>query len=90
MTSYLRGQIAKMANVNIETIRYYENCGLIPPPTRTASGYRLYSEEAMDRLSFIRNAKRCGFKLKEIHKALTHSGENGMSIADFVGLSIRK
>lgn len=43
MTGYLRGQIAKMANVNIETLRYYENHGLIPAPMRSESGYRMYS-----------------------------------------------
>ncbi|MNP69525.1 Mercuric resistance operon regulatory protein [compost metagenome] len=70
MTEYLRGQMAKMANVNMETLRYYEELGLISTPLRSEAGYRLYSEEALSRLTFIHNAKRCGFTLKEIKKAL--------------------
>ncbi|MEK4473770.1 MerR family DNA-binding transcriptional regulator [Paenibacillus sp. FSL R7-0048] len=41
MTEYLRGQIAKMANVNMETLRYYEELGLISTPLRSEAGYRL-------------------------------------------------
>jgi MerR family transcriptional regulator, copper efflux regulator len=51
--------------VNVETIRYYERIGLLERP-RTAAGYRLYSDEALDRLRFIRKAQAMGFSLKEI------------------------
>nr|WP_245238050.1 MerR family transcriptional regulator [Paenibacillus etheri] len=54
----------------METLRYYEELGLISTPIRSESGYRLYSEAALSRLTFIHNAKRCGFTLKEIKKAL--------------------
>jgi hypothetical protein len=70
ISGYLRGEIAKMANVNIETLRYYENYSLIPSPIRSDSGYRLYSEEILSRLTFIKNAKFCGFSLKEIKKKI--------------------
>ncbi|TCZ79412.1 MerR family transcriptional regulator [Paenibacillus albiflavus] len=90
MEGYLRGQIASMANVNIETLRYYENHGLIPSPIRSEAGYRLYSEEVLVRLAFIKNAKSCGFTLKEIRKALTASTASSVSIADFVALIDRK
>jgi DNA-binding transcriptional MerR regulator len=90
MKGYLRGQIANMANVNIETLRYYENNGLIPSPTRSESGYRLYSEEVLTRLAFIKNAKFCGFTLKEIKKALTKSEDISISIADFIAVIDRK
>ncbi|ASA21394.1 MerR family transcriptional regulator [Paenibacillus donghaensis] len=83
MVLYLRGEMAKAANVNIETLRYYEQHGLLPAPSRSESGYRLYSEEDLTRLTFIHNAKRCGFTLKEIRKALTKSVDAGISITEF-------
>ncbi|MEK3944678.1 MULTISPECIES: MerR family DNA-binding transcriptional regulator [Paenibacillus] len=90
MTEYLRGQIAKMANVNMETLRYYEELGLISTPLRSEAGYRLYSDEVFSRLVFIHNAKLCGFTLKEIKKALTKSESSGISIDDFVNVVDKK
>ena len=61
------GQVAKQADVKIETIRYYENLRLLPQPKRhIESGYRLYDASAIVRLRFIKNAKELGFSLKEI------------------------
>lgn len=60
------GEVAKRADVGIETIRFYEREGLIHCPFRLPSGYRLYSEEAVRRIQFIKNAKELGFSLKEI------------------------
>ncbi|BBH22733.1 Hg(II)-responsive transcriptional regulator [Paenibacillus baekrokdamisoli] len=90
MTDYLRGQIAKLAELNIETLRYYENHGLIPSPARSESGYRLYSEEVLTRLTFIKNAKFCGFTLREIEKALSKSQDGSISVADFIAVIERK
>lgn len=90
MTEYLRGQMAKLANVNMETLRYYEELGLISTPLRSEAGYRLYSEEAIKRLAFIHNAKLCGFTLKEIKKALLKSESSGISIKDFVNVVDKK
>lgn len=87
---YLRGQFAKMANVNIETLRYYEELGLISPPERSESGYRLYSDEALSRLVFIQNAKSCGFTLKEIKKALIKSENGQINIDDFIKVIDKK
>lgn len=82
--------MAKMANVNMETLRYYEELGLISTPLRSEAGYRLYSEEALSRLTFIHNAKLCGFTLKEIKKALLKSESSGISIDDFVNVVDKK
>ncbi|MDB5055983.1 MAG: hypothetical protein JWM44_4033 [Bacilli bacterium] len=71
MANYLRGQIAKMADLNMETLRFYEKNGLIPVPIRSESGYRLYPEELLIRLEFIKNAKYCGFTLKQIKNFFT-------------------
>ncbi|HHL40870.1 MAG TPA: heavy metal-responsive transcriptional regulator [Deltaproteobacteria bacterium] len=60
------GETARRAGVNLQTIRYYERKGLLLPAGRTASGYRLYDEDALKRLLFIRHAKELGFTLEEI------------------------
>ena len=60
------GQVAKKAQIGIETIRYYERMGLIEKPARKASGYRQYHPQVISRLQFIRRAKELGFTLDEI------------------------
>lgn len=68
------GQVASGAGVNIQTIRYYERRGLLPPPPRTATGYRTYDAHAVDRLRFIKRAKKLGFALDEIAELLAVRG----------------
>jgi len=64
------GQVAEAAEVNIQTIRYYERRGLFPKPRRTPSGYRQYAEDAVGRLRFIKHAQELGFSLQEIQELL--------------------
>jgi MerR family mercuric resistance operon transcriptional regulator len=64
------GKLARQGGVNIQTIRYYERRGLIPKPNRSSSGYRLYDEEAVRRLGFVRRAQLLGFSLQEIDELL--------------------
>ncbi len=64
------GRLAKTIGVNVQTIRYYERCNLLPPTMRAPSGYRLYGDEALKRLRFIKNAQGLGFTLKEIAQLL--------------------
>ena len=64
------GQVATAADVNIQTIRYYERRGLFPAPRRTAGGYRQYADDAVARLRFIKHAKALGFSLEEIEDLL--------------------
>lgn len=65
-----RGKAAKEAGVNIETLRYYENIGVIPEPFRSESGYRLYTEEAIQRIRFVKVMQKLGFTLQEIKELL--------------------
>lgn len=60
------GRVAKAAGVSIDTVRFYERRGLVSPSARRASGYRVYREDAVRRLTFIRRAQELGFSLKEI------------------------
>lgn len=76
------GQVAKRAGVNIETIRFYERKKLIPDPPRRQSGYRQYTDDAIDRLLFIRHAKELGFSLAEISDLLTLRVDPESSCAD--------
>ena len=64
------GQLAAAAQVNVQTVRYYERRGLFAAPRRTASGYRQYPVEAVARLRFIKHAQELGFSLKEIQELL--------------------
>ena len=63
---YSRKEISNKLNIGSETLRYYENIGIIPIPVRTESGYRIYSEEDLSRLKFIKRSKELGFRLSEI------------------------
>ena len=70
MTTLKIGQVAQLADVNIETVRYYEREGLIPEPPRRPSGYRQYSPDYVQRIKFIKHAQQLGFSLKEITELL--------------------
>lgn len=65
------GRIAKLAQVGVETIRFYEREGLLKEPPRRVSGYRQYPADTVDRVRFIRRAKYLGFTLKEIKELLS-------------------
>jgi len=60
------GELAKVAQVNIQTIRFYDKEGVLKPVSRTEARYRIYDEESLRRLQFIFQAKELGFSLKEI------------------------
>lgn len=64
------GDLADAAGVNIHTVRYYESRGLLPKPPRTGAGYRMYGDEDVKRLRFIRRAQELGFTLEEIGELL--------------------
>lgn len=65
------GEVAKEADVNIQTLRYYERRGILPEPERTDSGYRAYDHEAVQVVRFIKRAQDLGFTLQEIEDLLT-------------------
>src|SRR5512146_1319187 len=70
MTQLTRGELAKQAGVNRETVRYYEKHGLLPEPGRSDSNYCLFEEAAVERLRFIKRAQAVGFALSEIRELL--------------------
>ncbi len=72
------GELARAVGVNPQTVRYYERAGLLPRAARTPSGYRLYDEEAVARLRFIKAAQSLGLSLREIREiiALSRAGRS--------------
>jgi MerR family mercuric resistance operon transcriptional regulator len=64
------GQLAKVAGVNVETVRYYHRRGLIPMPPKRIGGRRHYPESALRQIAFIRRAQNLGFTLEEISTLL--------------------
>ncbi|MEB3030647.1 heavy metal-responsive transcriptional regulator [[Mycobacterium] nativiensis] len=64
------GELAQLSNTTAKTIRFYEDSGLLPPPARTASGYRDYGPEFVDRLRFIRRGQAAGLTLQKVRQIL--------------------
>jgi MerR family mercuric resistance operon transcriptional regulator len=65
------GEVAHRARVHIETLRYYERWGLVASPPRSIANYRLYPEDAVRRVRFIKRAQELSFTLKEIKELLS-------------------
>jgi DNA-binding transcriptional MerR regulator len=64
------GEIAAQANVNVQTIRFYEREGLLRKPARTPGGYRSYERQDLERVSFIRVCQSLGFTLREVQQLI--------------------
>lgn len=63
-------KLARQVGTSPDTLRYYERIGLLPPPERTPSGYRVYGEETAERVRFIKQAQRVGLRLDHIAELL--------------------
>ena len=69
-------EVAAQAQVNTQTLRYYERRGLLPAPARTRSGYRAYTADAVRVVRFIKRAQQLGFTLDDIEDLL-HLADGG-------------
>lgn len=76
------GEVATASGCHLETIRYYERIGLLPPPERTASGYRAYSASDVQRVRFITRGRDLGFSLDEIRSLLRLTPDPDLSCED--------
>jgi DNA-binding transcriptional MerR regulator len=70
MTGLTVSQVAARAGTSPDTVRYYERAGLLQEPARTPVGYRVYGDDSVERLQFIRGAQRFGLRLREIRELL--------------------
>ena len=82
------GRVAKLAGVNVETIRYYQRRGLLDEPHKPQGGYRRYQAEAVKQIRFIKRAQALGFTLDEITALL--SLEEACSCAETRSLAAHK
>lgn len=82
MARLTTGELARQGGVNLESIRFYEREGLLPKPPRTAAGYRLFAEDDVRRVQFIKRAQELGFSLREVKELLALRIEPGSSCAD--------
>ena len=84
------GTLAERAGVNLESIRFYERRGLLPEPSRAASGYRIYGGDDLRRLEFIKKAQGLGFTLNEIKELLSLRVDGPVPCDEVRGLAERK
>ena len=64
------GEVAERVSLSLRTVRYYEEQGLLEPESRTSGGFRLYSEDQVDRLALIEEMKPLGFTVQEMRELL--------------------
>lgn len=84
------GELAAAADVTPDTLRFYEREGLVAPTAKSGGGYRLYDEEALVRLRFIKQARDCGFTLGEIQKLLVLRNQSEACCGDVRKRAIEK
>jgi DNA-binding transcriptional MerR regulator len=75
-------EVAAAAGVNVQTVRLYERLGLLVAPRRTPSGYRDYSQAAVEQICFIKDAKALGFTLREIKQLIALRDPQRFSAAE--------
>ena len=71
------GQLAAQTGYSVRTIRFYEQSGLLPAPSRTPAGYRSYDQDAVTRLRFVHSAQALGLSLAEIAEVLRVRDRDG-------------
>lgn len=80
------GELAKATGVDVETIRFYEREGLLPPPQREANGYRRYTRTHLERLSFIRHCRALDISLTDVRRLLDFMSRPGEDCGDINAL----
>ena len=83
------GDAARLSGVNIETIRYYEREGIVPRAARTPSGRRIYGDDDIARLRFIRRCRDLGFSIPDIRTLLGLSAGSEVPCAEVKALGER-
>ena len=84
------GDVSRMSGVGIEALRFYEKSGLVDSPSRTFNGYRVYGEDVLERLSFIKQAQALGFSLEEIRQLIKGAGKGESSCEEVRGIVRRR
>ena len=82
------GRAAQLSGVSAKMLRYYESIGLIKAGQRSAAGYRVYSEEDLGTLRFIKNSRSLGFPLERIRNLLSLWQDSHRESADVKALAL--
>ena len=83
------GEVSKRSGIGIEALRFYEKGRLLDSPARTFGGYRVYGEDVLERLAFIKRAQALGFSLEEIRRII-EDARKGESPCDEVREIVRR
>lgn len=75
------GEVSRLSGVNIETIRYYEREGVLPSPERSGSGRRMYSQDGLARIRFVKRSRDLGFSIAETRELLDLTAQAGQTCA---------
>ena len=84
------GKLASLTNVSNDTLRYYEQEGLVEPASKSPTGYRLYDKDSARRIRFIKHAQNCGFTLAEIRGLLALRGRDKACCGDVRTRAVEK
>ncbi|MEL6346537.1 MAG: MerR family transcriptional regulator [Myxococcota bacterium] len=89
------GEVAERAGVNVQTLRYYERRGLLDPPPRTPSGYRIYAMDTVRLVRFIKRVQELGFSLTDVEDLLrlreeALDSDNARSVIEQTRASVRE
>ena len=76
------GELGRVTRTKVVTLRYYERIGILPEPARTEGNYRIYSQEHMRRLSFIRRCRDLGFTLSQVRELLRLSSQENQACSE--------
>lgn len=74
---YRISEVAEMAGITPDAIRYYERLGVLPPAPRTAGGLRTYGDDVLPRVRFIQQAQALGLTLKDVKELVANEGRGG-------------
>ena len=83
------GRVARLSGLPAKTIRFYEERGVVAPPSRAENGYRVYDEQAVHMLRFIKRARALGFSLLDVEGLLALWSDQRRSSADVKALAER-
>jgi MerR family copper efflux transcriptional regulator len=84
------GEVANRSGVSVKTIRYYEEIGVLVKPERSASNYRTYDPDVIERLRFIRASQAFGLSLGEIREIVAYRDRGEVPCAHVLGLLRRR
>lgn len=84
------GRLARLTGMETKTLRYYDRVGLVRPSARTEAQYRLYADDAVERLRFIRGAKALGVPLADISRILAVRDDGAAPCLHVLDLATRQ